>query len=88
MQTSVFEALSNRTRLKIIEYVKRYGKCGCCDIAKHIRKDVSTTFRHIEILSRAGVVSAERKGRFLICSLNNPEMLQKLFEIAKSIKKR
>lgn len=83
MQTLIFEALSDRTRMKIINYIKRRGNCVCCDIARHIKKDVSTTFRHIEILERAGIVNAKKDGRFLVCSLKNAAKLNKLFEIAK-----
>ncbi len=57
---TLFKALANRRRLKIIRYLKKYGEKSVTDVAGVIDISVRSTSKHLLILSSAGLVS-ERK---------------------------
>jgi len=50
--------------------------CDCCNV------DASGVSRHLKILEQEGVVSAERKGRETIYSLNKEDLPQRLRSLA------
>lgn len=79
-----FGIIGDKTRLRIIEFLIKHKRSVCCDIAKYVKKDTSTTFRHIKILEKMNLIKAEKQGKFLICSLKNEKKIRKLFKIAKS----
>ena len=85
MQTLVFSALSDNSRMAIVDFLRRRKSATCCEIADEIEKDASTVFRHLEILERAGIISAEKRGRELVCSLRKQKELEALMRIAKKI---
>lgn len=82
--SNLFKIIGDETRLKIINFLITHKKSVCCDIAKHIKKDTSTTFRHIKILEKANLIKAKKQGKFLVCSLENEEKVRKLFDIVKN----
>lgn len=85
MNVQLFKVLSDNTRLSILEYVRKNPNSVCCDIAKHIKKDASTTCRHIEIMKKAGLVETKRSGKYTACSLKDAAKTNRLMETAKSI---
>ncbi len=86
MSVQLFKAVSDKTRLKILEYIKENPNSVCCDIAKHIKKDASTTCRHIEVMKKAGLVETRRSGKYIACSLKSPKKIENLLKIAKSMR--
>ncbi len=86
MNTKVFEALGDNTRLGIVQFLLAKEKGTCCDIAARIKKDVSTTFRHIDILRGAGIIKTKKNGKFLECGIADKKNLTKLLEVAKCIR--
>ena len=72
-----FKALSDSTRLKILEILKKPGKSACdliernekglcaCDIQEEIGLSQGVVSHHMDILRRAGLVHAEKRGRWM-----------------------
>jgi len=81
-QVQLFKVLGDETRLRIIGYIQRNKKNTCCQIAEHIKKDVSTTFRHLEALKQAGIIETRKEGKFLECRIKDEKLVRGLFELA------
>ena len=59
----IFRALSARTRREIIDLLKE-GPCTTGDVcARFPGLDRCTVMQHLDVLERAGIVVAQRKGR-------------------------
>jgi len=73
----IFKALSDPTRLKILEILKRPGRSSCgliaknerglcaCDIQDAIGLSQAATSYHMEMLKRAGLVHGEKRERWM-----------------------
>ena len=59
---NIFHALSDKTRLKILELVKETPYC-VSDICKQFDMTQPSISHHLDILKRAGLVESEKKGR-------------------------
>jgi DNA-binding transcriptional ArsR family regulator len=81
----VFKALSDETRLCILEKLARAGgaQCACqvetcCDLAQ------PTISHHLKVLREAGLIVGERRGTWIYYSINReavaalPEVLERL----------
>jgi DNA-binding transcriptional ArsR family regulator len=74
-------ALGEPVRLKMLSYLLSKGGCTCiCHLAKHIGRDQSVAFRHIEILRQAGIVRTHKEGPFLMCCVANKKKLKSYLE--------
>ena len=72
-----FKALSDPTRLRILELLKSKGQSCCelisrterglcaCDIEQAIGLSQTATSHHMDVLKRAGLVTAEKRGRWM-----------------------
>ena len=58
----VFQALGDKTRLKILELIKDKEFC-VSDICKHFDMTQPSISHHLDILKRAGLVKSHKKGR-------------------------
>lgn len=67
---SVFKALNDETRRKILELL-REGDMSAGAIAGHFSISKPSISHHLDILRQAGLVSVEKKGQFVIYSLNS-----------------
>lgn len=77
-----FKALSDPTRLRILELLKSRGKSSCdliarderglcaCDIEEAVKLSQAAVSHHMGLLRRAGLVSAEKRGRWVYYSRN------------------
>jgi len=85
MQT-VFQALSDPSRRKILEILKQKDMTAG-EIGEHFRITAASLSHHLDILKRANLVISERKGQFIQYSLNTSvfeevaKMLINLFKI-------
>lgn len=59
---TVFHALSDRTRLTILELLNEKERC-VSNICEHFHISQPSVSHHLDILKRAGLVSAEKRGR-------------------------
>lgn len=79
------KAIADPTRLKILRMLKQKGACsldkseGLCarDIEEQIRLAQSTVSHHMAILTKAGLVHAEKLGLWMWYR-RNEELLEKL----------
>ncbi len=69
----VFKALSDSTRLEIIEYLKDGERC-VCEIIPYIGKAQSTTSKNLGILFRAGILDKREDGKKTFYRIKNPEI--------------
>lgn len=65
----LFKALSDETRLKIIDMLS-CGELCACDILKYFNITQPTLSYHMKILSECGIVNADRQGAWMHYTLN------------------
>ena len=70
--TTLFRALGDETRLRIIDLLKE-GKLCVCHIEKALDQPQSKISRHLFLLKAAGVVRSERQGHWVFYSLTDDE---------------
>ncbi len=63
------KAMSDETRLKIIDMLS-WGEMCACDILKELSISQSTLSYHMKILSESGLVNAVRDGAWMRYTLN------------------
>ena len=69
---TLFKALGDETRLRILGYLLARGDTLCvCEIEAHV-KDLSqpTISHHLRLLREAGLVTAERRGTWVYYAVN------------------
>lgn len=76
------KALGDRTRLKILELLKSKGRSCCeliarderglcaCDIEASVGLSQAAVSHHMALLRRAGLIHAEKRGRWMYYSRN------------------
>jgi ArsR family transcriptional regulator, arsenate/arsenite/antimonite-responsive transcriptional repressor len=80
--SKIFSALASRSRLEMLVYIYgkqrrcKGGQLKCCyktcikELAKELNVTVPTVSHHIRELINAGLVTAEKKGKWVYCSVN------------------
>jgi DNA-binding transcriptional ArsR family regulator len=72
-------ALGEPNRLKILAYLLAKKEPVCiCNLSKHIKKDQSVVFRHIQQLREADLISTRKEGQYLFCSLKDSSRIRKI----------
>jgi len=74
----IFKALSNENRLELyLKIVESHeagfeagGKCWAADISACLNIGAPTISHHIKELVNAKLITTEKKGKFLICRIN------------------
>ncbi|MCH5465410.1 ArsR/SmtB family transcription factor [Levilactobacillus tujiorum] len=84
-----FKAMGDRSRLKIIDMLS-CGEMCACDILKHFDFTQPTLSHHMKVLQVAGIVNAEKNGKWQYYSLNQkfvtnfPEFTHQLLQSKES----
>ena len=67
-----FNALGQKDRLEIFRLLVRAGPQGQCvdEIRRRVRMPGSTLSHHLDALSRCGLLTAQRSGRFIYYAIN------------------
>ena len=73
-----FEILSHPVRIEIIRWLLEHGGGPIKEIAAAFPQDRSVISRHLAQMERAGIVTAERRGRKVLYDLNGPELVCRL----------
>jgi ArsR family transcriptional regulator, arsenate/arsenite/antimonite-responsive transcriptional repressor len=70
-----FSALGQEDRLQIFRLLVRAGPQGNCvdEIKRRLKMPGSTLSHHLDALTRSGLLSAQRSGRFIYYAVNWPE---------------
>lgn len=72
----IFNALSDSTRLEILEFLRTSEKC-VCEIIPHVALIQPIVSRHLKILKDCGLVTDRKEGNKRLYSITEP----KIFEI-------
>ena len=81
-----FHALSDETRLRIIQQLQEGEQC-VCDMTDWFKTGQSRLSFHLKVLKEAGLVNDRPEGRWVYYSLND-EAVEELQEIITSLKAR
>ena len=65
----LFKALNDDTRRQILEFLKE-GELNAGDIAARFQMSRPSISHHLDLLRQAGLIEAERRGQFIVYSLN------------------
>ena len=85
MPTKILKALSDPTRLKIVELLKK-GEICACKFVPFTKKAQPTVSQHLRVLENAGIVKSRKEGKMILYSVTNPKIFD-LIEIAKKMSK-
>jgi DNA-binding transcriptional ArsR family regulator len=76
-QSGIFKAISNPTRLKIVEMLSARDLC-VCEIMTALKLTQPTASHHLKILKGAGLLKDEKRGKWVFYSLSNPDIAKLL----------
>jgi ArsR family transcriptional regulator len=94
---TVCKALGDPTRLKILELLKSKGQSCCdliarderglcaCDIEEAVKLSQAAVSHHMGLLRRAGLISAEKRGRWMYYSRNEAAIAGLAEMLAKAV---
>ena len=92
-----FKALSDPTRLRILELLRSKGQSCCdliarnerglcaCDIEQAVGLSQAAVSHHMDLLRRAGLVMAEKRGRWMYYSRNEAAIAGLAETLAKAV---
>ncbi|MGE5278487.1 MAG: ArsR/SmtB family transcription factor [Acidobacteriota bacterium] len=95
--SQVFKALSDPTRVKILSLLKTRGKSCCdriarnepglcaCDIEQAVKLSQAAVSHHMGLLRRAGLVEAEKRGRWIYYRRNEAAIGRLADAIARAV---
>lgn len=81
----IFHALSDETRLRLIERLKKNGEQCVCDLTDVFKTGQSRLSFHLKVLKEAGLVTDRREGRWMYYSLS-PGAIDELQEFVDWLK--
>jgi ArsR family transcriptional regulator len=73
-----FNALADPVRLRVLSILAAApeGEVCVCDFVKPLAKSQPTVSHHLKILSEAGLVQGDRRGKWVWYSLNRPRLAE------------
>jgi ArsR family transcriptional regulator len=80
----LFHALSDPTRLELLERLKTGEQC-VCDLTDLMHTGQSRLSFHLKVLKEAGLIDDRREGRWMYYSLN-PGVIEELEELVVALK--
>ena len=93
----VFKALGDSTRLKILDLLRARGRSCCdlvareerglcaCDIEVAVGLSQSAVSHHMDLLRRAGLVEADKRGRWIFYRRNEAALAAVAEAVAKAV---
>lgn len=72
----LLRALAHPLRLRILEFIDRNDSINVNKIYNTLNLEQSITSQHLRILRKAGVVHAERDGKFILYSIDYPTLVR------------
>ena len=79
----LFHALSDETRLQILERLRAGERC-VCELTDALDAAQSRLSFHLKVLKEAGLVSDRREGRWMYYTMN-PEVLNEAAELLEGL---
>jgi len=65
VSSEIMRALAHPLRLKILEFIDQHKKINVNRIYNNLKIEQSITSQHLRILRFAGIVNAERNGKYI-----------------------
>ncbi|WP_447983762.1 ArsR/SmtB family transcription factor [Nitrospira sp. Nam74] len=81
----LFHALSDETRLEVLEQLKDGEQC-VCELMDEMKAAQSRLSFHLKVLKNAGLLQDRREGRWMYYSINR-ESLEELEELIVDLKR-
>ncbi len=73
----IMKALSDATRLKIVDFLLDGEKC-VCEIFPHVKRTQSTTSIQLRKLEKAGILKSRRKGKNVFYNIKDKNIQNKI----------
>ena len=73
----IFEALASRARREILAYLSAQ-ELSAGEIASRFAMSAPAISRHLSLLDAAGLVTSERRGQFIVYTLNKDNLVNTL----------
>lgn len=83
----VFKALSDETRRKILKLLSERDMTAG-EIAEKFKKSWATISHHLDVLKQAGLIIDERRGKYIVYSLNTTVFQEILLWFMETLSKR
>lgn len=83
MVNKIFKALSDPTRIKIIESIGKKELCAC-ELPEKVNRAQPTVSLHLKTLEEAGLLKSRRDGRMILYSIADDKVLD-LIDVAKKM---
>jgi len=64
-----FKALADPVRLKLLSLIASAGTACSCDLEEPVGKTQSTVSHHLALLAEAGLITKEKVGRWVNCTV-------------------
>ena len=87
LRLDLLKALSDETRLKLLEFLRHGNEICVCDIEKVFNKTQSTLSRHLSTLSKAGIIESRKDGNKKLFKVKDTQIF-KLFAVLDNLIKR
>lgn len=71
----ISKALSDKTRLKMLEEISKRGSICCGDAESIAGLSQPTVSHHLKILTEAGLLNAEKNGRHVKITVNKESLI-------------
>jgi len=84
---SLFQALSDTTRLRIIRLLATTGQEIClCELVDTLLEPQYNLSRHLKVLRQSGFLTSQKEGRWVYHRLTTePDYLQQLYNMVRSL---
>lgn len=83
--TRLFHALSDETRLRLIERLRSNGEECVCDLTDAFKTGQSRLSFHLKVLKESGLVTDRREGRWMYYSINK-DAIEELEQVVEWLK--
>ena len=87
LRFDLLKALSNETRLKLLEFLRHGNEICVCDIEKVFDKTQSTLSRHLKTLTEAGILESRREGNKKLFKVKETQIFKLLAVVDNLIKR-
>ena len=77
---TVFKALGDPTRLKILDIIQHGEKC-ICEIIPYTKKSQPNVSQHLKILKNAGIIIERKNGTKTMLKVSNNQIYQIIKEV-------
>lgn len=83
---SVLRAAGHVVRVNILELLKSEGETSVNEICEKLKIEQSLTSHHLNLLTKAGFIRGNRRGKFIFYSLCSDELYNLLAIVKKELK--